>query len=36
MFNDSINNYHLGTFVLEGANLKTGTDPDPEAWCVKY
>jgi len=27
---------YVVTFVLEEASLKTGMDPVPETWCVKF
>jgi hypothetical protein len=36
MFNHSVNNYYVVTFVLEEARLKIGIDPVPETKYVKF
>jgi hypothetical protein len=34
--NYTVNNHHVVTAVLEGASLKSGTEPVPEMKCIVF
>jgi hypothetical protein len=36
VFGIIVNNYYIATIVSNERSPKTGTDPVPEIWCVKF